>query len=169
MKEFHQAGKGKGKKILFVGESPSARGWHGGYACRGENGNTLPTGKRINELFRPFGLCVDECGFAELCQRILKNRKDMRRRARNDWPVFLHNLKKSKSKLIIVSGVETTRIFSELCGTPLSMGEMKKAKLGSKTYSVLPIYHPSPINPKGAERNRGIFKARGKALRILLK
>mgnify|MGYP001567108380 FL=1 len=167
MTRFYQSGKGRGKKILLVGESPSPRGWYRGKACRNRNGELLPTGRRINKLLEPFNLLVDECGFAELCQCVLKDRKMMRARAKKDWSVFLKHLKKSNSKLIIILGVETTNVFSGLCGYALKTGEISKFKFGTKTYSVLPIYHPSPINPKNRAKNKKIMFHNTKKLKTL--
>lgn len=154
MKKFYQSGKGKGRNILFVGESPSPKGWYEGYACRNKKGNLLPSGKRLNELLEIFGTSVDECGFAELCQRVVNERKMLRSRAIKDWPEFLRSLHFSRCKLVVLLGAHTTEIFSELSEKLLAMGEIHTVKIGEKEYRVLPLYHPSPINPKNASRNR---------------
>lgn len=161
MKEFYQRGKGKGKKILLVGESPSPKGWWNGYACRNEKGNLLPSGKRLNELLESFKLSVDECGFAELCQRAVNERKVLRSRAEKDWPEFLKRVYVSRCEILILLGAHTTEIFSELSGELLAMGKIHSVKIGKNEYRILPLYHPSPINPKNASRNRLIiFKNR---------
>ena len=169
MTMFYQPGLGKGKRILFVGESPSPKGWNEGKACRNSKGDTLPTGKRINDLLKPFCITVDECGFAELCQSVLKERRLMRKRAKNDWPEFLKIVVREKRKLIIVLGVETTNVFSSLCGYEVPMGEISKIKLGTRVYSVLPIYHPSPINPKSEKKNNVITSRLRKRIENLVK
>ncbi len=170
MTKFHQAGRGKGKKILIVGESPSPRGWKDGkLACRNKKGNLLPTGKRLNELLKPFGVSVDECGFTELSKRYLNHRGLFRPHARASWSVFLKQLRGRQYKLIVLLGVETAKIFSELCGCALTVGEISETKLGAKKYAVLPIYHPSPRNPKNRDKNRQIISNHLRAIRVLIK
>lgn len=168
MKKFYQSGKGKGRNVLLVGESPSPKGWHNGYACRNEKGNLLLSGKRLNELLKSFGVSVDECGFAELCQRVVNERKALRSRAKKDWPEFLSSVRLSRCRLIVLLGVHTTEIFSELSGELLAMGEMHDIKIGRKGYRVLPLYHPSPINPKNAPRNRLIVARNRKFIKKAL-
>lgn len=168
-KEFFQEGKGKGRRILLVGESPSSKGWHKGYACRNAKGNLLPTGNRLNELLLPFALTADECGFAELCQSVLKDRKHLSLRAKKDWPAFLGNVKKSGCRLLVILGAETTRVFSTLSGTNLKPGDLEIIMLGGKKYRALSLYHPSPVNPKNREKNRRILRRLAPKIRKLVK
>jgi uracil-DNA glycosylase family 4 len=164
MKKFYQSGKGRGKKILLVGESPSSKGWRDGYACRNEKGNLLPSGKRLNELLETFNLSVDECGFAELCQRVVNERKELRSRAKKDWSEFLGIVRLSRCRIIILLGAHTTEIFSELSGVSLGMGKIHDIKIEKKKYQILPLYHPSPINPKNASQNRLIVARNRKCI-----
>lgn len=167
-KKFFQKGKGMGRKILLVGESPSPKGWHGGYACRNVLGELLPTGKRLNELLLSFRLTVDECGFAELCQSVLKDRKHLSLRAKKDWPAFLRNVRESRCRILVLLGAETTRVFSALSETDMKPGDLKPISLGGKKYQVLSLYHPSPVNPRNRERNRGIVRRLAPKIRKLV-
>lgn len=38
------------------------------------------------------------------------------------------------------------------------VGNVYQIQIGDKTFSLLPIYHPSPLNPKGYSGNEPIFK-----------
>lgn len=162
--KYYQSGKGKGKKILLVGESPSPKGWYKGLACRNKKGNLLPSGKRLNELLKELGVSVDECAFAELCQKVVEERKMLRARAKKDWPEFLGHVHYSRCELIIILGVHTSDIFSELSEVSLTMGKIVNIKIEKWKYFILPLYHPSPINPKNATRNRLIMTRNRKFL-----
>jgi uracil-DNA glycosylase len=72
-------------------------------------------------------------------------------------------------KLFVLLGAHTTSIFSRLSGMPLAMGAFADVAVGGKKYAVLPIYHPSPINPKNRERNREIFRRHARKLRGFVK
>ena len=160
LEKYHQPGKGKGRTVLIVGESPAANGWRvSGKAFYTLQGKLLPSGKRLNELFLPLGLSVETCGFTELVKCFVgKERKKLFECGRGCWPILLKQLKSAEYKLIIVLGVETLRIFNELAMTHLVMGTISEASINNHKYAVLPIYHPSPINPHGQRKNRLIFE-----------
>ena len=158
---FHQQGTGKGEAILIVGESPAANGWRAsGKAFYTSQGKLLPSGRRLNELLLPLGLSVETCGFTELAKCFVgKNRKDLAACCWGCWPIFLKQLKASDYKLIIILGVETSHIFNELAKTSLETGIVAKAVIDNQIYAILPIYHPSPINPHGQRKNKLIFES----------
>jgi len=164
LEKFHQLGTGKGKYILIVGESPAENGWRkSGKAFYNPNGKILATGKRLNQLLTPFGLSVEECGFTELAKCFVgKNRKVLDKCSAGCWPIFLKQLKTADYKMIIILGVKTLEIFNELCKSELKIGVITKTKIDNKSYSVLPIYHPSPVNPHGQKKNQIIFRSLGK-------
>lgn len=166
---YHQKGSGRGKYVLLIGESPSPRGWHNGFTCRNAKGDLLSSGRRLNELLLPFGLTVDECGFTELCQRVVEKRNRLMYFAEKDWPLFLKSVMGKHYKLFVLLGAHTTSIFSRLSGMPLAMGAFADVAVGGKKYAVLPIYHPSPINPKNRERNREIFRRQARRLGVFVK
>lgn len=169
--KFHQPGKGLGKKVLLVGESPAPNGWRkSGIACYNSEGKILPTGKRLNELLGKLGLSVEICGFTELSKCYIgKNRKQLKECGKKCWPIFLKQIKSKQYTILIILGVETTKIFSELCGTLLIPGRLEEVSVEDRKYFVLPIYHPSPINPSGQRRNRLIFSRLKKSLGTIIK
>jgi len=157
--KFFQKGVGVGQKVLFIGESPAPNGWRkSGKACYTPDGKLLPTGKRLNELFNTFKLTVDKCGFTELAKCYVgKNKKLLKDCSRKCWPILLKQMENNKSRLLIILGVHTTNIFSKLVKKELPIGKLTKIRVNGKTYTVLPIFHPSPINPYGHEKNKKIF------------
>ena len=146
---------------MIVGESPAANGWRvSGRAFYTPDGKLLPSGKRLNELLFPLGLSVETCGFTELVKCFVgKNRKILASCSQGCWSIFLKQLKSAKYRLIIILGVETMRIFNELTKTNLQTGIISKIVVDNQKYTILPIYHPSPINPHGQRKNKFIFKS----------
>lgn len=170
LEKFHQLGKGKGRNILILGESPAPNGWIvSGVACYRPDGTILPTGKRLNELLKPFGLSVDQCGFTELVKCFVSKRSELKECAKKCLPILLKQLKGNEYQLLVILGVQTTKILSGILGQELEVGELQKVKLGETTYAVLPIYHPSPINPVGQAKNKAIFRRNTKRIRSLLR
>lgn len=161
LEKFHQRGCGKGEVVLIVGESPAENGWRvSERAFYTPDGKFLASGKRLNELLHPFGLSVEACGFTELAKCFVgKDRKRLAECSLGCWPIFLQQLKSANYKLIVVLGVETLRIFNSLAGTDLKTGVVSEAILDNNKYSILPIYHPSPINPHGQRKNWLIFES----------
>lgn len=168
--KFHQLGKGNGQKLLIIGESPAPNGWIlSGMACYRPDGKILPTGKRLNELLAQFNLSVEVCGFTELVKCFVSKRTELKECAEKCLPILFKQLQRTQYKLLIVLGVQTTKILSGIINQELTVGEIQNIKLNNKTYSILPIYHPSPINPTGHSKNKRIFKRLSKDITDLLR
>lgn len=169
IEKFHQIGKGKGKHILFIGESPAPNGWRvSGLACYRSDGKILPTGKRLNELLLPFDLTIKESGFTELVKCFVSKRSELESCGEKCFPILLAQLRKKRYKLIVLLGVQTTKIFSKLIKQDLKLGEIQLITLNKVQYSVLPLYHPSPVNPTGHRKNLVIFDELKEKIRNLL-
>jgi uracil-DNA glycosylase family 4 len=168
--KFHQLGKGKGKNLLIVGESPAPSGWIiSGKACYRPDGKILPTGKRLNELLNPLDLSVEICGFTELAKCFVAERTELSSCSKKCWPIFLKQIKRKDYKLLIILGVKTTSIFSKLTEKELVVGKITNLKLSGDDYKILPIFHPSPINPTGHKKNTALFKKLYPTLEKILK
>ncbi len=168
--KYFQKGEGRGRRILIVGESVAAKGWSSGKACYTKDGKLLATGRRLNELLESFDLSVEICSFTELVKCCLgKDRKLLAKQAVKYWPIFLRQVGRLRPSLIITLGVETVKIFNDLAKGEAEIGEISKVKLGLKTYRVLPIWHPSPRNPWGREKNKEIFKKHGRVIQGFLR
>lgn len=159
--KFHQLGKGRGRVVLIVGESPAANGWRvSGKAFYTPRGRFLPSGRRLNALLLPLGLSVETCGFTELVKCFVgKDKKRLANCCQGCWPIFVKQIKLTDYKLIIILGVKTLEIFNKINNSDLKTGIMSKFKIDDKEYSILPIYHPSPINPHGQRKNKLIFES----------
>lgn len=158
--KFLQRGTGRGKKLLIVGESPAPNGWRkSGKACYTPEGKLLPTGIRLNELLKPYLLSVANCGFTELAKcHVGKDRKLLLSCSRKCWPIFIKQTDLVNSELILLLGIKTLEVFNKISGNTLQVGEIDKVKLGRNNFLILPIYHPSPINPHGKRKNQSIFR-----------
>lgn len=168
--KFHQKGVGKGRLIMIVGESPAKNGWRkSGKAFYRPDGGILPSGTKLNELLSGFDLSVKKCGFTELVKCYVgKNKNKLRICGKDCWPIFLKQLNSVEYKMIIILGVGTLKIFNDLSGLQLEIGNLSKAKLGNKEYVFFPIYHPSPINANNHKKNLQIFDMRKIELESLL-
>jgi uracil-DNA glycosylase len=52
----------------------------------------------------------------------------------------------------------TLGILENLAELKIPMGVMSEQRIANDTYTMLPIYHPSPINPKSMAWNENIVK-----------
>lgn len=168
--KFLQRGSGVGEKVLIIGESPAENGWRkSGKACYSPEGKLLPTGVRLNELLVPLGLSVETCGFTELAKCFVgKDRHHLDACAKNCWPIFEKQLTLVNPQLLILLGVKTLGIWNSLTGTEVVVGEISKVPIGGKNYYLLPIFHPSPINPFGRAKNEAIFNKNIPKIRSLI-
>lgn len=157
--KFHQIGEGVGERLLIVGESPAPNGWIvSGKACYRADGKILPTGKRLNELLEQFGFSVETSGFTELSKCFVAKRSELESCSKKCWPIFLNQIEGKEYRLLIILGVLTTKILSKVIDRELIVGEIAEIDLHGKKHKVLPIFHPSPINPTGHAKNVAIFK-----------
>jgi len=158
--KFLQRGKGIGKKVLILGEAPAANGWRkSGKAFYTVEGKLIPTGKNLNKLLDQFKLSVEICAFTELIKCFIgSNRKLLNVCGKKCWYIFIKQLELLHPVLIIILGVTTLDIFNKQLESSLPREEISKIQINGKIYSVLPIYHPSPINSTNRPKNEEIFK-----------
>lgn len=168
--KYFQKGVDKGKKMLIVGESPAENGWRkSGKAFYSPEGKLLATGRRLNELLSIFDLDVSKCGFTELSKCFIgNNRKILGNCCKKCWPIFEKQVNRGNFQLIISLGVIPAQIIGDILGEVIEMGVLKKVKVDDRQIKLLPIYHPSPANPFGREKNRKIFEKYKKQIRTII-
>lgn len=151
---------GKDTNLLFVGESPAKNGWIlTGRAFYDAKDKLLPTGKVLNKLLGILDLTIDDITFTEACKCHIPDRKLLKQTSINCLPFLEKQIIELGTKIIIPLGEHPTRIllneefnfFSDV------VGKVFEKKLGNKKVLIIPIYHPSPINPKGYKNNLEIF------------
>ncbi len=169
--KYLQVGEGVGQHLLVVGESPADKGWRkSGRAFFTVEGKVVPTGKNflINLKQIDDRLDLENISFTEISKCFIgNNRKKLQSCALKTWPHFIEQINYIKPSLIILLGKETTAIFNLLAGSSLDIGRVQKVNLFDKKYSILPIYHPSPLNPKRIQ-NIDFIDDNIKEIRILL-
>lgn len=155
---FYQEGQNNARDILLIGESLSPRGWYNNQACYSAENSILPSGKRLNELLKPFHLDVQSCSFTELAKCCIKERRSLAQCSKKCWPHLKKQLEYYKPKLIILLGAGTSALFSILINQTIEVGEIYTVTLDTYSFTVISIYHPSPRNPKGFDKNKVILK-----------
>ncbi|MDP3446405.1 MAG: uracil-DNA glycosylase family protein [Ignavibacteria bacterium] len=149
---YLQIGNGIGQSLLVVGESPSLNGWmKSGRAFYTIEGKVVPTG--VNFLVNLKQISPDlELGnisFTEISKCYIGiNRNKLDNCAKKTWPNFIEQINYVNPNLIILLGKKTADIFNKLTTLDLKVGELTNIKIDDKVRNILPIYHPSPLNPK---------------------
>ena len=168
--KFLQGGKGRGAKVLVVGEAPARNGWRkSGRAFYTPAGRLMPSGRYLNELLAEFDLSIEMCGFTDLVKCYVgKDRRLLRECGRRCWPIFLRQVAGNDFSLIITLGAETLQILNLAAGTSLPVGELSVIRIGDKDRHLLPLFHTSPINSSNRPRNRAILQAATPAVRAIL-
>lgn len=152
---------GSNTDILFVGESPAKNGWLlTGRAFYDANDKLLPTGRILNELLKILDLTIDEITFTEACKCHIPDRKLLTQTSINCLKFLQQQILELNSKIIVPLGEHPTRIlisekFSKFGDV---VGRVFETNLDGKDIVIIPIYHPSPINPKGYRDNVEIFE-----------
>jgi uracil-DNA glycosylase family 4 len=150
--KYLQIGSGAGKNLLAVGESPAANGWRkSGRAFYTTTDKLVPTGKNflVNLQQIDQNINLENINFTEIAKCfVANNRKILDSCASKTWPHFNQQISFVAPKLIILLGKRTTDIFNGLANVSLVIGELQTIRISDVTYSILPIYHPSPLNPK---------------------
>lgn len=146
--------------LLFVGEAPARNGWHvtGKVWCSPE-GKIIPSGKVFDKLLNIINLSLFDASFTEAIKCYPEGGKVKTTNSRNCQIYLFKLIDLLKPNYVIPMGLNATRLLlnskssmSELAGTL-----QKNEKLINKT-SILPMYHPSPISPKGYRENIVIFE-----------
>ncbi len=169
---FQEGSTPLGKKVLILGESLAKNGWvESGKAFYTTEGKLVPTGKRLNEELPIIGLTLEECAFTEIAKCYIgKNRKQLSVCGSLCAEHFMDQLDHFNPRIIISLGVITKEILEEVLKIKLAIGEISTIKSKGKSFSILPIYHPSPANPFGHAKNMAIIEAKkSELLKVLTK
>ena len=152
----------KGKtNFIIVGESPALDGWIvSGRAFYNSKGDLQASGRVLARLLSILDLTIDDIYFTECCKCVLKDRKYLAKSSQNCKELLDKQLLQSPCKYIITLGKIPTEI---LLGRKIEkfydfVGKIYKIKVQGRAFSLLPIYHPSPLNPKGYSGNEPVFK-----------
>ena len=148
---------GKTNDIVILGEAPANNGWRKSkVAWYDINGKLLPSGVVLQKLLNELDLKLEDIYFLEAIKCFPKDRKYLNRCSNNCKQYLIKQLDIINPKLILTLGDSATKSILNIKYKKFSEVVGKKYKLDK--YTVIPIYHPSPISPKSYNGNIEIFK-----------
>lgn len=146
--------------FIIIGESPAKDGWIiSKRAFYNTQGKLQASGRVLEKLLNNVGYSIDDVYFTQCCKCIIEDRKTLQVSSNNCLPILIEELKSIPCNIIITMGVHPT---SALLKTKIKrfsdvVGKVFDFKIENKNYQLIPIYHPSPLNPKGYKDNVPIF------------
>ena len=145
---------GKGD-VLVVGEAPAKNGWRlSGTAWKTAAGQTIPSGKRLCALLSLCGLDLFDCNFLEMIKCHPQGRKDLALCGKNCYSFLERQLSLLAPRLILTLGkIPVQMMLSSRAPLEELVGKRHIVTVGHQTFTVFPIYHPSPISPKSWSEN----------------
>ncbi len=148
-------------KFIIIGESPAKDGWiESGRAFYNTAGKLQGSGRVLEKLLNGIGLSIADIYFTECCKCIIEDRKNLEKCSKNCMPILTRQLNLLPCEIILTMGTHPTQA---LLGKKIErfadyVGREFAITLGNKNYALIPIYHPSPLNPKGYKENLPIFE-----------
>lgn len=153
---------GRRNDIVILGEAPTNNGWRkSGIAWYDINGKLLPSGVILQKLLKKLGLEISDTYFLEAIKCYPKDRKYLRKCSNNCKSFLLEQLEIINPKIILALGESATRTILNINFKKFSEVVGKEFKING--YTVIPIYHPSPISPMSYKGNIDIFKKLSKS------
>lgn len=146
--------------FIIIGESPAKDGWiESKKAFYNVSGKLQGSGRILEKLLNNIGLSIADIYFTECCKCIIKERKNLEKCSLNCTPILIEQLNKIPCEIILTMGLHPTQAILQTKIKKFSdyVGKEFNIELGNKTYKLIPIYHPSPLNPKGYKDNVPIF------------
>lgn len=146
--------------FIVIGESPAKDGWIiSQRAFYNKDGRLQATGRVLNRLLNNINLTISDIYFTECCKCIIEDRKRLEKCSQNCLPILYKQLEQLPCDILVTMGLFPTQA---LLGKKINkfadyIGKIFEIKINEKSYKVLPIYHPSPLNPKGYKDNVPIF------------
>ncbi len=154
--------------ILVIGESPAKNGWIvSNRAFYDTNEKLQSTGKVLSKLLALCSLNLDDIYFTECCKCLLPDRKDLRTCTTNCKEFLFRQIEKLDIDIILPMGQFPTETILNQKINKLSdyVGKQFEVCINNKKYTVIPIYHTSPINPLSYKGNEEIFKNLSKLIK----
>lgn len=147
--------------FIIVGESPAKDGWiESKRAFYNTSGKLQGTGRVLEKLLNNIGLTISDIYFTECCKCVIEDRCKLEECLNNCVPILVEQLDKISCEIILTMGVHPTQAILKTKIKKFAdyVGKEFDVTLGNNKYKVVPIYHPSPLNPKGYKENIPIFE-----------
>ena len=146
--------------FIIIGESPAKDGWiQSKKAFYNSSGKLQGTGRVLNTLLKNIGYSISDIYFTECCKCVIENRKFLKNCSINCLPILLEQLKSVPCRIIITMGLFPTQALLQTKIKKFAdvVGNVFEIEINSTNYILIPIYHPSPLNPRGYKDNILIF------------
>ncbi len=147
--------------FIIIGESPAKDGWiESKRAFYNSKQKLQASGRVLEKLLNTLNLTISDIYFTECCKCIIEDRKNLEKCCKNCMPILIKQLNELPCKYILTMGLHPTQA---LLNTKIKkytdfVGKEYHITLGCKEYILIPIYHTSPLNPKGFKENLPIFE-----------
>lgn len=147
--------------FVIIGESPAKDGWiQSKKAFYNIKGKLQSSGRVLEKLLNVIGLSIKDVYFTECCKCIIDDRKNLEKCSNNCRSILVEQLNNLPCRIILTMGLHPTQAilqtkikkYADIVGTKINV------QLGKYKYLLIPIYHTSPLNPKGYKDNILIFK-----------
>ena len=155
--------------FIIIGESPAKDGWiESKRAFYNTAGKLQGSGRVLEKLLNNIGLSISDIYFTECCKCIIEDRKKLEKCSANCMPILIQQLNKLSCNIILTMGLHPTQAILKTKINKFAdyVGREFDIVLGDKKYTLIPIYHPSPLNPKGYKDNLPIFEKLKETLMI---
>ncbi len=155
---YMQVGK---TRFIIIGESPAKDGWiQSKRAFYNTCGKLQASGQVLEKLLNNISLKIDDLYFTECCKCIIEDKSMLTKCSKNCLPILYEQLSNIPCDIILTMGLHPTQA---LLGTKINrfadvVGKEFHLTIANKSFLIIPIYHPSPINPKGYKGNVPIFE-----------
>jgi len=147
--------------FIIIGESPAKDGWiESKRAFYNTKEKLQASGRVLEKLLNTIGYSINDIYFTECCKCIIEERKQLEKCSQNCMPILLKQLLNIPCKIILTMGLHPTQAllnkkvkrFADFVGKEIDF------EIEGQKYILLPIYHTSPLNPKGYKLNIPIFE-----------
>lgn len=148
-------------RFIIIGESPAKDGWiESKRAFYNTAGKLQGSGRILEKLLNLIDLSIADIYFTECCKCIIEDRKNLEKCSANCMPILVEQLNSLPCDIILTMGLHPTQAILNLKIKKFAdyVGKEFEVSLGNKPYKLIPIYHPSPLNPKGFKDNVPIFE-----------
>ncbi len=144
--------------LVILGEAPANNGWRkSGIAWYDIDHNLLPSGEVLQKLLYEIGLKIEDAYFLEAIKCYPKTRKCLGICGENCRDFLNRQLEVIKPRFILSLGDAATRLVLDIKYDKFKDVVGKKYDVNG--YTVIPIYHPSPVSPLSYKGNIGIMKS----------
>ena len=152
---------GDNNDIVIVGEAPARTGWvKSGVAWHNTDGKLLPSGAIMQKLLAILDKELLSVTFLEAIKCFPSDRHHLKKLAQFYQPTLERQIQILRPKLVLTMGTIPTQML-------INQPFRRLTDVAGKIFSVhgtrvIPIFHPSPISPRGYKDNVPIFDKLGK-------